>query len=87
MACLATWKEGNSRYLVAQMNHSHVYTDEARYRCFVYQKIPGDELQPVYKMAQSSFASCLGLWNVYEGYKTFTMKKRKKFLFLNLNKS
>jgi hypothetical protein len=77
MACLATWKEGNSRYLVAMMNHSHVYTDEARYRCFVYQKIPGDEFQPVYKMAQSSFASCLGLWNVVEGYKTFTMKKRK----------
>jgi hypothetical protein len=37
MGCLATWKEGNSRYLVAMMNHSHVYTDEARYRCFVYQ--------------------------------------------------
>ena len=37
LGCLATWKEGNSRYLVAMMNHSHVYTDEARYRCFVYQ--------------------------------------------------
>jgi hypothetical protein len=45
----------------------------------IFQKTPGDELQPVYKMAQSSFASCLGLWNVYEGYKTFTMKKRNFF--------
>ena len=48
----------------------------------IFQKTPGDELQPVYKMAQSSFASCLGLWNVYEGYKTFTMKKRNFFLHL-----
>jgi len=82
MACLATWKEGNSRYLVAMMNHSHIYTDEARYRCFVYQKTQGDENQPEYKMAQSGFATCLGLWSVSEGYKTFTMKKRKlNFLY------
>lgn len=74
MACLATWKEGSSRYLVSMMNHSHVYTDEARYRCFVYQKQPG-ERQVTYKMAQSGFASCLDLWNVNEGYRTFTMKK------------
>lgn len=82
MACLATWKEGNSRYLVAMMNHSHIYTDEARYRCFVYQKTQGDENQPEYKMAQSGFATCLGLWSVNEGYKTFTMKKREYFTIL-----
>ena len=79
MSCLATWKEGSSRYLVSMLNHSHVYTDEARYRCFVFQrqhsKNPNDPV--TYKMAQSLFASCLGLWNVNEGYKTFTMTKCK----------
>ena len=29
------------------------------------------------KMAMSAQASCLGLWSVDEGYKTFEMKKRK----------
>ena len=78
MACLATWKEGSSRYLVSMLNHSHVYTDEARYRCFVYQRQHSNENGAVtYKMAQSLFASCLGLWNVNEGYKTFTMTKCK----------
>ena len=79
MACLATWKEGSSRYLVSMLNHSHVYTDEARYRCFVFQRqhtnAPNEPT--TYKMAQSLFASCLGLWNVNEGYKTFTMTKCK----------
>ena len=81
MSCLATWKEGSSRYLVALMNHSHVYTDESRYRCFVYQRQRqshhGDSKEAVYKMAQSNQASCLGLWSVDEGYKTFTLKKRE----------
>ena len=29
------------------------------------------------KMAMSAQASCLGLWSVDEGYKTFEMKKRE----------
>jgi hypothetical protein len=81
MACLATWKEGSSRYFVSMLNHSHVYTDETRYRCFVYQRQHSNELGRVtYKMAQSLYASCLGLWNVNEGHKTFTMTKCKLFL-------
>ena len=80
MACLATWKEGSSRYFVSMLNHSHVYTDETRYRCFVYQRQHSNELGRVtYKMAQSLYASCLGLWNVNEGHKTFTMTKCKLF--------
>ena len=79
MACLGTWKEGSSRYLVSMLNHSHVYTDEARYRCFVFQRQHSNEpgSSVTYKMAQSLFASCLGLWNVNEGHKTFTMTKCK----------
>ena len=82
MSCLATWKEGSRRYMVSMMNHSHVHNDDSRYRCFIYQKLrhggggsSGKEV--TYKMAQSSWASCLGLWNVDEGYKTFTLKKRE----------
>ena len=83
MSCLATWKEGSRRYMVSMMNHSHVHNDDSRYRCFIYQKLRhggssgngGKEV--TYKMAQSSWASCLGLWNVDEGYKTFTLKKRE----------
>ena len=81
MSCLATWKEGSSRYLVALMNHSHVYTDESRYRCFVYRRMrqrdDADDAGTVYKMAQSNQASCLGLWNVEEGYRTYELTKRK----------
>ena len=99
MSCLATWKEGNRKYLVAMMNHSHVYNDESRYRCFIYQKqrgnrgghsTDGSEISHRsgnknnsggsgvrIKMAMSAQASCLGLWNVHEGYKTFELKKRK----------
>ncbi len=95
MSCLASWKEGSSRYLVAMMNHSHVYTDEARYRCFVFQRqrdvapLPmslssghghgvdagATDADAVFKMAQSNQASCLGLWSVDEGYRTFTLRK------------
>lgn len=96
LSCLATWKEGSSHYLVASMNHSHIYTDNERYRCFVYQRQrphhqqshhhhhqiheddgtgPNDSPEVIYKMAQSNQASCLGLWSVDEGYKTFTFKK------------
>ena len=86
MSCLATWKEGSRRYMVSLMNHTHVYNDDSRYRCFIYQKIrtPGGggkgghrDAAASYKMAQSSYASCLGLWNVDEGDKTFTLKKRE----------
>ena len=102
MACLATWKEGNRKYLVAMMNHSHVYNDETRYRCFIYQKqrnnhrgnkLHDDDDREALstrkgegrstsrgariKMAMSAHAECLGLWNVHEGYKTFSLKKCK----------
>lgn len=41
LECLATWNEGNARYLVGKMNHRHAITSEDRYRCFVYEKITG----------------------------------------------
>ncbi|KAG8233725.1 hypothetical protein J437_LFUL013222 [Ladona fulva] len=38
LLCLATWKEGSSRYLVGKVHHSHATSNEDRYRCFVYEK-------------------------------------------------
>ena len=104
--CLATWKEGNRKYLVAMMNHSHVYNDESRYRCFIYQKQRGhrggqmtDGAEVSHKsggrnrsgnsavkikMAMSAQASCLGLWSVNEGYKTFELKKRRLYYYRSM---
>lgn len=41
LQCLATWKEGSSRYLVGRVHHSHATSNEDRFRCFVYEKIGG----------------------------------------------
>ena len=88
MSCLATWKDGSNRYVVAVLNSTHARTDEARYRCYLYQrKRTGGggggkgAREVVFKMAQSEKASCVGLWSVDEGVKTFTLKKRKSFCF------
>lgn len=60
------------------MNGTHIRTDEARYKCFLYQKQRNSKDQSVvYKMSQSDKASCVGLWSVDEGVKTFTMNKCK----------
>lgn len=80
MSCLATWRQGSSHYLVAMLNHTHIHNDEARYRCFLYQQersSPDSFGQVVYKMAQSDKASCVGLWSVDEGVKTFKLTKSK----------
>ncbi|CAL7952336.1 unnamed protein product [Xylocopa violacea] len=39
LECLATWKEGSSRYLVGRLHHGHASSNEDRYRCFVYEKV------------------------------------------------
>ncbi|XP_023288206.1 uncharacterized protein LOC105703980 [Orussus abietinus] len=38
LECLATWKEGSSRYLVGRLHHRHASSNEDRYRCFVYER-------------------------------------------------
>lgn len=39
LTCLATWKDGNARYLVGLISHSHATSNEERFRCFVYENI------------------------------------------------
>ena len=74
LQCLAHWREGSKHYMVAQMDRQHVYSDEAKYRCFVYQKEGKGDNRTI-QMAQSLSATCQGLWSPEEGYRTFQMEK------------
>ncbi|XP_056638629.1 uncharacterized protein LOC130446404 [Diorhabda sublineata] len=78
LQCLASWKEGSSRYLVGKIHHSHVTSNEDRYRCFVYEKTgsPSGATDDVdYRVAQSGDATCNGLFSATEGSRTMTLKK------------
>ncbi|KAJ9598777.1 hypothetical protein L9F63_026688, partial [Diploptera punctata] len=78
LQCLATWKEGSSRYLVGKIHHNHATSNEDRYRCFVYEKstLPGARDDGVdYRVAQSGDATCNGLFSPMEGSRTMTLRK------------
>ncbi|PSN42197.1 hypothetical protein C0J52_19915 [Blattella germanica] len=90
LQCLATWKEGSSRYLVGKIHHSHATSNEDRYRCFVYEKsalpsagdVGSEGLYPRdegvdYRVAQSGDATCNGLFSPMEGSRTMTLRKVK----------
>lgn len=72
LVCLATWKEGSTRYLIgkiSQGNRRALTSDEDQYRCFIYLKST-DKGKVVYHIAQSGDASCNGLQSVHEGSRT-----------------
>ncbi|XP_071050667.1 uncharacterized protein [Onthophagus taurus] len=78
LECLAVWKEGNSRYLVGKVHHSHATSNEDRFRCFVYEKASStmEAADGVdYRIAQSGDATCNGLASAMEGSRTMTLKK------------
>lgn len=74
LTCLAGWKEGSKHYLVGSLHRQHVYTDEQRYRCFVYE-YHGKGSARVLRMAESVSATCKGLWSPLEGFRTFEISK------------
>lgn len=80
LTCLATWKDGNSRYLVGLVSHHHATSNEERYRCFVYEKIAGGSggKEAEYKLAQSGDATCNGLDSA-EVRVTLLQQKGSKF--------
>ena len=86
LQCIASWTEGSKKYLVAEMNREHVYSDESKYRCFVYEKTGKGDNKTV-KMAQSLSASCQGLWSPTEGYRTFDMKKGIEKIYVAIKKT
>lgn len=86
LECLATWKEGSSRYMVGKVHHRHATTNEDRFRCFVYEKTapatqqngashmqPADDID--YRVAQSGDATCNGLFSATEGSRTMTLRR------------
>ncbi|CAH0548547.1 unnamed protein product, partial [Brassicogethes aeneus] len=69
LICLATWKEGSTRYLIGKMaqgGRRSLTSDEDQYRCFIYQRSV-ENGKVVYNIAQSGDASCTGVSNAFEG--------------------
>ncbi|XP_059620762.1 uncharacterized protein LOC132263675 isoform X2 [Phlebotomus argentipes] len=79
LTCLATWKDGNSRYLVGLVSHHHATSNEEKYRCFVYEKTSTgmglSSKDAAYKLAQSGDATCNGLDSAEVGSRIMTLRK------------
>lgn len=73
LVCLATWKDGSTRYLVGKLNHKMATSDEDRYRCFVYDQHHQHNHHQVYQVAQSGDATCNGLPSPLEGSRTMKL--------------
>ncbi|KAK9719404.1 hypothetical protein QE152_g22691 [Popillia japonica] len=76
LICVATWKEGSTRYLVGRItqgNRRPLTSDEDQYRCFIYQR-DIEASKVVYNIAQSADATCNGLQSAFEGSKTLKFK-------------
>lgn len=86
LVCLATWKEGSTRYLIgkiSQGNRRSLTSDEDQYRCFIYQRAL-ENGRTVYNIAQSGDATCNGLQNAFEGSRTMKLTTSKFFLNYNI---
>lgn len=73
LECLATWKDGSTRYLVGKLYHKMATSDEDRYRCFVYDQQHQHSHHQVYQVAQSGDATCNGLPSALEGSRTMKL--------------
>ncbi|XP_046975811.1 uncharacterized protein LOC124541924 isoform X1 [Vanessa cardui] len=76
LVCLATWKEGSTRYLVGQISQvqrrNSIASDEDTYRCFIYKGQHGDK-STSYIIAQSGDATCNGLSSPTDGSRTMKL--------------
>ena len=96
MSCLASWSEGSARYLVGHLldavgiprspwDRSRSPTMSGKdIRCFRYESRFGGASGTgvTLHMAQSFTSSCMGLWSVDEGARTFRMNKGKSFYLI-----
>ncbi|XP_061381591.1 uncharacterized protein LOC116776565 [Danaus plexippus] len=75
LVCLATWKEGSTRYLVGQISQvqrrNSIASDEDTYRCFIYKGQHGEK--STYIIAQSGDATCNGLSSPTDGSRTMKL--------------
>ncbi|TRY66958.1 hypothetical protein TCAL_09920, partial [Tigriopus californicus] len=75
LSCLATWSEGSSRFLVGQWRSRRRHSSSREmnnYHCFRHER-RFENQEVVVKMAQSFKSSCMGLWSVEEGARTYEM--------------
>ncbi|CAH1993026.1 unnamed protein product, partial [Acanthoscelides obtectus] len=75
LICLATWKEGSTRYLIGkiQQGNRRSTSDEDQYRCFIYQRST-ENGKTIYNVAQSGDATCTGLdATAFEGSRTMKL--------------
>ncbi|VEN51904.1 unnamed protein product, partial [Callosobruchus maculatus] len=75
LVCLATWKEGSTRYLIGkiQQGNRRSASDEDQYRCFIYQRST-ENGKTIYNVAQSGDATCTGLdATAFEGSRTMKL--------------
>ncbi|KAM3955674.1 uncharacterized protein ACR2FA_010391 [Aphomia sociella] len=76
LVCLATWKEGSTRYLVGQISQvqrrNSIVSDEDTYRCFIYKGQHSDKSMTYY-IAQSGDATCNGLSSPTDGSRTMKL--------------
>ncbi|XP_072948588.1 uncharacterized protein [Epargyreus clarus] len=76
LVCLATWKEGSTRYLVGQISQvtrrNSIASDEDTYRCFIYKGQHSDKSM-TYIIAQSGDATCNGLSSPTDGSRTMKL--------------
>ncbi|XP_041971043.1 uncharacterized protein LOC121727334 [Aricia agestis] len=75
LQCLATWKEGSTRYLVGKISQANrrntISTDEDSYRCFIYKGQRDRNM--TYVIAQSGDATCNGLSSPTDGSRTMKL--------------
>lgn len=76
LVCLATWKEGSTRYLVGQISQvqrrNSIQSDEDTYRCFIYKGQHSDKSM-TYNIAQSGDATCNGVSSPLDGSRTMKL--------------
>ncbi|GBP86643.1 hypothetical protein EVAR_81943_1 [Eumeta japonica] len=84
LVCLATWKEGSTRYLVGQITQvqrrNSIVSDEDTYRCFIYKGQHMDKGMTYY-IAQSGDATCNGLSSPTDGSRTMRLINNKVTAF------
>ncbi|XP_025198975.1 uncharacterized protein LOC112597226 [Melanaphis sacchari] len=66
LLCLATWKDGSTKYMIGKLEHTPTSSDEEKYRCFVVGKSMGG----TFDMAQSGDATCNGMSSPTDGSRT-----------------
>ena len=84
LECVASWKEGSSRYLVGRIMSPSQLPSSSKYQCFRYERHYDEKKGGiVVKMAQSYSGACEGLWSAEEGDRTYTFWTGNNNCFLH----